>query len=100
MSGRRVPHIITRNKSSAGPQAWIILDVETIPVQIDTHRWNHSFRLATTHLWRLGRGNNPEKHERQGFTDPVGLLNWLTSQVHAGERIGVTAHNADFDWQV
>jgi hypothetical protein len=88
------------NASGAAPQSWVILDTETLPVRLDATRWQHTFRLATATYWRVQRENNPEIITRAAFTSAPTLVDWITSRVHSKERIGVVAHNMDFDWQV
>lgn len=100
MPGLRVPHIIRPNRSGGAPQSWIILDTETMPVQLEPKRWQHVFRLAVARYWRMERASKPEKFEREQFTTATALLDWITDRVHTKERIGIVAHNMDFDAQV
>lgn len=99
MSGR-VPHIIQPNKGSAGPQAWIVFDVQALPRQIAERRWQHDFRLATAVYWSKERERRPEREEWRRFSSGDDLIQWIASAVHSKERVGVIAHHADYAAQV
>lgn len=96
----RVPHIIQPNKSGAAPQSWIVLDTETMPVRLEEKRWQHVFRLGVSAYWRRERESKEELIEYTRWKEADKLLDSIAALPKAKERIGVAAHNMDYDAQV
>jgi DNA polymerase type B, organellar and viral len=96
----RVPHIIRGNKSGAAPQKWIVLDTETLPIQLEKHRWQHVYRLAVAAFWSRERESRVEQTEFQRFGNSESLCNAIAEFPKSKERVGVVAHNMDYDAQV
>lgn len=96
----RVPHIIRGNKSGGGPQTWIVVDTETLPVRLNKTQWQHTFRLAVTATWKRERASKPETVAFQRHSDSSELVRFLADSPQTRERIGITAHNLDYDTQV
>lgn len=96
----RVPHIIRAGKSSAAPQKWVVVDCETLPIRLEEHRWQHTYRLSVAAFWTRARANRPEKIEFRRFHDPAEQVAAIMEFVKAKERIGIAAHNLDYDSQV
>lgn len=96
----RVPHIIRGNKSGAGPQTWIVVDTETMPVRLDKSRWQHVFRLGVTATWRRKNASVSRAVEFNRYRDARLLVANLSRSPNARERVGIAAHNMDYDSQV
>lgn len=96
----RVPHIIKPNASGASPQTWIVLDTETLPVQLEPKRWQHVYRLSVSALWKRERANRADSTEILRFTDAREQVRFAADTPHNKERVGVAAHNMDYDAQV
>jgi len=96
----RVPHIIRPNASGAVPQTWIVVDTETIPIRLNESQWHHAFRLGAVAEWRLKRASRNESILRENFTSASALVEWIANRPRARERVGVVAHNLDYDAQV
>jgi len=98
--GARVPHIIDGNKSGASPQTWVVVDTETLPIQLDEHRWQHVFRLGVIAIWRRGRETKKDTVEYRRYSKPSDLVHALATLPKSKERVGIVAHNLDYDAQV
>jgi len=96
----RVPHIIRPNKSGAAPQKWVVLDTETLPVQLEVHRWQHVFRLGVAAFWSRERESKLEVLDFKRYGDGSRLVEAVAAFPKSKERIGVVAHNLDYDAQV
>lgn len=100
MSNANVPHIIRGNKSGAAPQTWVVVDCETTPVQLERTKWQHTFRLAVVAIWRRARTNRPDSVEWRRYNEPNSLVRDIAALPKSKERIGIVAHNLDYDAQV
>lgn len=96
----RVPHIIRGNKSGAVPQTWVVIDTETTPVQLEPHKWQHVFRLAVIAIWRKERVSKKPTVEYRRYTSADDLVRDLATLPKNRERVGIVAHNLDYDAQV
>ena len=99
-SAGRVPHIIRPNASGATPQAWVVVDTETMPVRLDKTKWQHTYRLSVAALWRMQRASKVESITFARFKDAASQVEWIASAPNSRERVGVCAHNLDYDSQV
>ena len=96
----RVPHVIRPNASGGMPQTWVVVDTETLPIRLNETQWQHTFRLGCIAEWRLARARKPESLLREDFASPSALVEWIANRPRAKERIGVVAHNLDYDAQI
>ena len=97
MSNANVPHIIRGNKSGAAPQTWVVVDTETTPVQLSQNKWQHSFRLGVVAIWRRSRSSKRDSVEFRRYLSADDLVRDIAELPKSKERVGVVAHNLDFD---
>ena len=99
-SAARRPHIIRPNRSSAAPQAWVALAINTTPVQIGERRYRHEFKDGAAIYWRMARATKGEVLEYYMFSDPRSFVARAIGSINEKERLGVIAHDMDFVAQV
>jgi len=98
--GRRKPHRIKENKSTALPSYFLFFDTETVEVKVSEGEWRHELRLGW--VCRVYRDKRRNKHTEKWkeFKNVSEFWDFVEECVPERKCMWCFAHNLDFDFRV
>lgn len=94
----RKAHWVKFNHQNRVPGRWIAFDTESYTLIKDKER-SQFWRVGAAVRWRMGLKGG-DYAERQHFSTPEKLWQWVTDYCRPGERTVVTCHNLGYDVRI
>ena len=98
--GKRKPHRIKHNKTTAIPTYFLFFDTETREVDVGNGEWKHVLRLGWVVRVYRDRRRNKVSEKWMEFKTKEEFWDFVEQSVPDGKKMWCFAHNIDFDFRV